>query len=99
MEPLEAFGVLDLRVAQRDLVRVRVRHDRQRGVGHTGGDVEFLARAPDVRELLTVPTQIDQPQVFDRGAEVDELTPIALYMTATRANALVGWSVSGITVR
>jgi len=42
---------------------------------------------------------VHQSIIDSGGAEVDELTPIALYMTATRANALAGWSVSGITVR
>ncbi|WP_328811735.1 hypothetical protein [Rhodococcus sp. NBC_00294] len=42
---------------------------------------------------------VHQSVVDSGGAEVDELAPIVLYMTATRANALAGWSVSGITVR
>lgn len=42
---------------------------------------------------------VRQSVVDAAGTKLGELAPLTLYMSATRANRLAGWFVSGITVR
>ncbi|MBY6366915.1 hypothetical protein [Rhodococcoides corynebacterioides] len=53
----------------------------------------------DTDTLVRRVVAVQQTLVDAGGATIGELTPIALYMTATRANRLTGWAVSAMTVR
>lgn len=81
----------------------------------TGADWDRWAAAGTVVDADTAVTADDHPADTDTlvrrvvavqqsliapdGTVIGELPPIALYMTATRANRLAGWAVSGVTVR
>ena len=53
----------------------------------------------DTDTLVRRVVAVHQSLIAPDSTVIGELPPIALYMTATRANRLAGWAVSGVTVR